>query len=459
MRHLNCLNVLWDPNFLMQHPEIFCSRLLPLNKTHPNLPDKSQMRPIVVTSALFKVLELRFVDELRDAFDKLPPLSKGQVGFISGMSTHVNISRLCEQISQPYLRTVKNYIPANNGPNGINQFLRSFIIFIDYEQAYNSVNMGKLYNCMATSSTVSRESLDFIFWTYSNLNISLGNHSFNPKFGVPQGGINSPLLFDFAIYFMLEDFVKELNDTPIEMNYPDSKINTDNHYLFADDAAFALHFRHRKFEVVKERLKNFILILHKVSKEWGLHINFKKSAIMPMFNSKVQVDKLSDKPILSCPDSDDKLITFCYPKYTFQIPVVVSYKYLGIYINKDLSLTDHLRFLKKKTTFLSNSFIAIRKASQMPKFCYNTWEPFIRPNLDYSSSYAYFVNPADQQKLQTLYRTSLKRRLFLKDNVPDIFTYKLIQFSYRKPSMQILSHCKCKVRPTQGNTERLQLAS
>jgi len=72
--HTHILNNLWKPQFLRRYPEIFSSRLIPLNKIHPNLPNKTQMRPIVVTSALFKVLELRFADELRDAFDKLPPL-------------------------------------------------------------------------------------------------------------------------------------------------------------------------------------------------------------------------------------------------------------------------------------------------------------------------------------------------------------------------------------------------
>ena len=67
----------------------------------------------------------------------------------------------------------------------------------------------------------------------------------------------------------------------------------------------------------------------------------------------------------------------------------------------------------------------------MPKFCYNTWELFIRPNLDYANSYAYFVRPSDQFKLHTLYRTSLRRMLFIKNYVPNNLIDTLLKYSYK----------------------------
>jgi len=42
------------------------ARLIPLNKAYPGIPTRSQFRPIVVLSPLFKWLELRFLKLLQD---------------------------------------------------------------------------------------------------------------------------------------------------------------------------------------------------------------------------------------------------------------------------------------------------------------------------------------------------------------------------------------------------------
>jgi len=95
IEHVEIFNKLWDPIFLSSHHEIFLAKLIPLNKAHPNVPKVNQMRPIVATSCLFKLLELRFNEELNQLFLQLPSLASSQVGFLKGMTTHVNMTRLC----------------------------------------------------------------------------------------------------------------------------------------------------------------------------------------------------------------------------------------------------------------------------------------------------------------------------------------------------------------------------
>ena len=114
------------------------------------------------------------------------------------------------------------------------------------------------------------------------------------------------------------------------------------------------------------------------------------------------------------------------------LPFVSKYKYLGIYINRKLNFKDHLDFLKKKLNFIINSFLCMRRASKSLKFCYNTWEVFIRPNLDYSSSYLWYCSDEDRESAQVLYRTTLRKMLFLKNYVPKELTDKLIQYRYRE---------------------------
>ena len=43
----------------------FKARLIPLNKVWPSIPNQEQFRPIVVTSAMIKWIEIRFLPRLK----------------------------------------------------------------------------------------------------------------------------------------------------------------------------------------------------------------------------------------------------------------------------------------------------------------------------------------------------------------------------------------------------------
>ena len=214
------------------------------------------MGPIVVTNTLFKVLESRFTEDLNQAFQRLPKLSYSQVGFVRGMTTHVNIVRLLSKITEGCLRGTKQWVIPDN--SSTNRNLKIIGLFIDYEQAYNSINLIKLAAKLKEKTSLDHNLIDFIFWTYSKLTFNLGKESYHPKNGVPQGGINSPILFDFAIYFMLEEFVAEYHVSPEESQHTDNKISENNSLFFADDAAYIFRFSTSWIEI-KKRLKNFIL--------------------------------------------------------------------------------------------------------------------------------------------------------------------------------------------------------
>lgn len=210
---LTSLNLLWNPTFLLNNNEIFDSRLIPLNKVHPNVPEPHQMRPIVVTNVLFKLLEMRLNDVLYEKFNLLPKISESQVGFIHGMSTQVNIKKLLDYVTKPYYSDKNKpgapYIRLSQAIPGyplIHPSMRTYIVFIDYEQAFNSINMRKLFNRMKNLKHQGQPMFDirelkFLFWAYQQLKIHIGKEQFKTKYGVPQGGINSPILFDWAIYF------------------------------------------------------------------------------------------------------------------------------------------------------------------------------------------------------------------------------------------------------------------
>ena len=112
------------------------------------------------------------------------------------------------------------------------------------------------------------------------------------------------------------------------------------------------------------------------------------------------------------------------------LPLVRTYKYLGIHVNRNLRITDHLKFLRKKTNFIINAFISIRKASLSVKFCHNTWQLFIRPLLDYTSTYLSYVPACDKELIWVMYRQTLRRMLFLKPYTNKQFADCMIQYPY-----------------------------
>ena len=298
--HLVILNQLWNPEFLAANPEIFRAKLIPLNKAHPKVPTINQVRPIVATSCLFKLLEIRFNDELNQLFQRLPLLGTSQVGFLKRMTTHVNITRLCDYVSKDYTLENGIYKKLPRTDTLDNKHLKIFVFFIDFEQAYNSIRLDKLILGLKKLPGVDKENLNFLFWAYSQLQICLGNYSFRPKHGVPQGGINSPILFNFALYFMLEELTKSLIDSQrmtTSGNKPKILVDYSNSFLFADDSAFAFKFRYSSTEWIKCRLKLFYKLLISVSRKWGLKINHNKSALMLMHNKSTKFGSWSDSPV------------------------------------------------------------------------------------------------------------------------------------------------------------------
>ncbi len=91
------------------------------------------------------------------------------------------------------------------------------ILSIDFKGAYNSINMSLLYERMKKDKVMEDDRLTYLFGIYSRLTLKLDKESFPPKNGVPQGGINSPILFNYAMYYFLTEAAERINSR-IEKN-------------------------------------------------------------------------------------------------------------------------------------------------------------------------------------------------------------------------------------------------
>jgi len=162
------------------HQIHFDQRLLPLNKVHPQVPKPQECRPIVISSPLVKLLEVRIKRRLEKYV--VEKLVCSQVGFVPGSSITVNQTRLLERVR---LRTAHE-----------DSSLRKHVfgLFIDFSNAYNTVLHHKLFEKL--EKALSKEEIQLVKALYSRNRIRLGNQCFTPNVGVAQGSVISPSLFN-----------------------------------------------------------------------------------------------------------------------------------------------------------------------------------------------------------------------------------------------------------------------
>jgi len=433
---LDFINDLWKKAFWERHGDVADMKVMPLNKVSPSIPSPAEIRPICITNVLFKLAELRFNRMLNELYHSLPEFSRFQIGFVRGMSTQVNITRLMNQINQ-FMNLKTNQRWKNVYRNNL-----TFVIFIDYRGAYNLINRSKLFSKLNEEFPAWKKEFNFMNWLYSKQQAGLGSRSFKPRCGVPQGGINSPILFDFALYFIIEEFRNSVNKGILDasglflpgflktQNYQHSIITKDNSLAYVDDVAFIINFGKNQYYLYKY-LQLFFLNLTEVSKKWGLTINFKKSGLLhvrPSHGTHL-------KTILS-PYIDNEELKIEVSKEIYRLPVVRCYKYLGMTINERLDMSDHLKYLKQKINCLAYSFYAVRKVSLDVKFNQNIWQLIVRPLLEYAQNYVSYLSGREKKKLEVLYRTSLRLFIGFKKRVSNSIVDNLINVDYMGFSAQ-----------------------
>jgi len=248
---------------------------MPLNKISPEIPSPKDMRPICATQCLFKLIEARFTYKLYNAYENLPnKISKAQVGFMPSMNTQVNLLRLFESVRKTFSSWPEKIplVPAESQCTGDQHTgFSSALLFIDYQAAYNSIDRKRLFDEIKKRNILNKDEADFLLWLYSNQSIKLENSEVTTKFGVPQGGINSPILFNFCMYFMLEELLpksQEIANIHLNRNSSirDSIVpSIENTFIFADDLAFHL-YGPTKSNALQIYFKKFIILLRDESK-------------------------------------------------------------------------------------------------------------------------------------------------------------------------------------------------
>jgi len=230
----------------------------------------------------------------------------------------------------------------------------TMILYIDYKGAYNAFNRKKLFNRSHQDFPENKMEMQFLEWVYQMQTAELHDITFQPKQGVPQGGINSPLLFNFALYYLLDEFKQSFNSQITDVKrlylpgflkhqeYQNSLITQENTIAYADDLAFIINLTKKSY-YLKRYLKSFYGSLTKISKEWGLSINYKKSGITHVRPTR----KNNIRKILASIIANEE-VELDIGSEKINIPIKSCYTYLGIDINEKLNAQDHIKYLKKQ---------------------------------------------------------------------------------------------------------------
>jgi len=361
----------------------FKCRLIALNKKHPEMPQSDQFRPIVVSSLLMKILEARLVEPLKNSM--MNRLHISQTGFVHGMDAHVNVHRLLT-----YLH------------NRRSRGLRSYLLFLDFSSAYNTVIHQKLFEILINKSILSPSEVQLLMAIYSRNSIELGDQTFQPNVGLAQGSIISPFLFNVYSESLL---------TSLESN----GWKAQDLYAFADD--------HLTVNDSLNKLRQAISLVQ----TWGADNNIK---LNPSKSGIVEISPKYQRCALEI-------------GAMFQgIPVVDSYKYLGVWIDQKLTPRKHIEYLfgtkngKKKgkinflTQCLSPSFKSI-------SFDYgiNLWLTFIKPLFLPLTTEASISTQTEKEEIQTKLRISLKKFLRLPKNFSTYILSQVFPLDWRITSI------------------------
>ena len=266
-------------------------------------------RPIMNSSNLLKVLEYCLLVK----FEKFLKLNPRQFGFRKQTS--------CLMATTILKETIMHYKMKHSN---------TFCAFIDLKKAFDKVNhnilLEKLIDKQVSSPLIFLLK-DMLNKQYVSVHFNEAN-SFTWKIGngVRQGGILSPLLFNFYINEIIE-VISELN-VGCEIN-----CYRTNLIAYADDVVLIAP----SVRALQFLINTFVKLIDKLN----LSVNEQKTVCM----------------IFKCRKRDNIVLEF-FINDTI-IKIVSEYKYLGIIINEKLSCTDDIK--RSSNAFLRQFYGLYRK--------------------------------------------------------------------------------------------------
>ena len=184
------------------------ARLHLLNKLKTGIPSLDDLRPIMISSPIIKIIEAIALGDLREKLEHL--IDHAQVGFLPKLGTQTQILRLLGKV-----------IDCKASPRFSSGAW--IILFIDFKAAFDRVDHNILFRKLEASGIKPR-TLNIIKLLYNSYHFTLpGGAPNRVNSGVAQGSLISPILYDWYV----NDLVRTLS----------REIGQDSTYAYADDIA------------------------------------------------------------------------------------------------------------------------------------------------------------------------------------------------------------------------------
>lgn len=343
-------------------PEIWKSaKVFPLLKPNKPAHDPLSYRPISLLSILGKIFERLILKRINDHLDEHLIIPNEQFGFRKEHSTGLQILRIFKHVKLK-----------------LNAKLSTGFIAFDIEKAFDRVwHAGLLYKLKSNSFPPYLIKLLNSFLTNRTFKVGVGSatsDSFKIPFGVPQGSVLSPILYN--IY---------TSDIPCPI---DCSIAS-----FADDTA--LYTSSRFYKTIKKRLENGSKVLSRYFSKWKIAVN----------NSKTKAIFFTKRRKKQKPKSRDRL---CVSNAA--ISWDKSIKYLGCHLDPTLTLELHInKLIQKSIASLKCLYPLIHRRSTLSRRIKNhMYKLYFRPVLTYPSIVLSSIAKTHIKKLQTQQNKLLK---------------------------------------------------
>lgn len=335
-----------------------CARLHLLNKLKTGTPGLEDLRPIMITSPIVKLIEAIALRELKDKLE--PRICSAQTGFISGLGTQVHILRLVGKI-----RDIQNAPFFKSG--------NWFAFFVDFKSAFDRVDHLRLFQKLQDSGVSSR-TINILKLLYNSYHFSLlGDRPRRIKSGVAQGSLVSPLLYDWYV----NDLVSSLA----------GRFGFEHTFAYADDISLLC--------LGYSEVRAAISMIEDWSSANGALLNKKKCGILPIRRREVPLAK----------------------KELEGIPFVLTYKYLGVPLDSSLTLKYLACYLESKLKKFSQRIGLVLHSVVGTKTRLNLWQNYARCYFDYFTP---TIALCDQfSKFGSLFTKSLKKALDLPLHLPN----------------------------------------
>jgi len=342
-----------------------CARLHLLNKLKSGTPGLEDLRPIMISSPIIKLIESIALKELKEKLES--QICSTQTGFITGLGTQVHILRLVGK-----MKDIQDDPSFKSG--------NWFAFFVDFKSAFDRVNHTLLFQKLLDTG-VSARTINILKLLYNSYHFSLlEDQPRRIKSGVAQGSLVSPLLFDWYVNDLVSNLTRHFG--------------IGHTFAYADDVAL-LCLGHSEVRAAISMIETW-------SRENGALINKKKCGILPIRRREVPLSR----------------------KELEGIPFVQTYKYLGVPLDSSLTLKYLEPYLEEKLKKFSQRIRLVLRSIVGTKTKLALWQNYARCHFDYFSPTIALCGQTG--KFASLFTKSLKKALDLPLHIPNDPLSKII---------------------------------